>query len=376
MTNPIQQVRELGQSIWYDNISRSHIASGELQRLIDLGVSGLTSNPTIFEKAISEGADYDADLDGLIAARKTPAEIFESLAIQDIRAASDMLRPAYAAAGGADGFASFEVSPHLAHDTEGTIAAARRLFALLDRPNVMIKVPGTPEGIQAIRRLISEGVNVNVTLIFSLAAYAQVREAYVSGLEERAAAGGDVSGVGSVASFFVSRVDTAVDGQLDERIQNCCESLSRLRSEAAIANAKLAYRDFKMTFEDERFESLRSMGARVQRPLWASTSTKNPALSDVLYVESLIGRHTVNTMPDATLEAFLDHGRAAESLERNLHTAEQTIASLESVGISMEQTTARLLADGVKAFADSYDKLLANIDEKASRLAAAGSAPR
>ena len=373
MTNPIQRVRHLGQSIWYDNISRAHIASGELQRLIDLGVSGLTSNPTIFEKAIAEGADYDADLDALIAARKTPAEIFESLAIQDIRSAADMLRPAYDAADGADGFASFEVSPHLAHDTDGTIAAARRLFAMLDRPNVMIKVPGTPEGVPAIRQLISEGVNVNVTLIFSLAAYAHVREAYVGGLEARAASGGGVSGVASVASFFVSRVDTAVDGQLDERIQKGRGNLAPLKSMAAIANAKLAYRDFKMTFEHSRFESLRSMGARVQRPLWASTSTKNPVLSDVLYVESLIGRDTVNTMPDVTLAAFLEHGRATESLESDLRMAEQTIESLESACVSMEQTTAKLLADGVKAFADSYDKLLANIDSKAARLAAAGS---
>ncbi len=365
MTNPIHGVRELGQSIWYDNISRAHLRSGELRRLIDLGVSGLTSNPTIFEKAISEGADYDADLDALVSAGKEPSEIFEALAGDDIRAAADMLRPAYDAGGGADGFASFEVSPHLAHGTECTVNAARRLFALLDRPNVMIKVPATPEGVPAIRRLIGSGVNVNVTLIFSLEAYANVREAYVAGLEDLAAAGGDVSRVASVASFFVSRVDTSVDAQL-------ADGQAHLASKAAIANARMAYRDFKATFGTERFAVLAEKGARVQRPLWASTSTKNPDLSDVLYVESLIGPDTVNTMPDATLEAFLDHGVAASTLESGVDAAEAHVAALEAAGVSMERTTADLLAAGVKAFADSYDALLANIEAKAKRLAAAG----
>ncbi len=369
MTNPIHGVRELGQSIWYDNISRAHLRSGELQRLIDVGVSGLTSNPTIFEKAISEGADYDADLDALAGAGKEPSEVFEALAGDDIRAAADMLRPAYNAADGADGFASFEVSPHLAHDTEGTVKAAKRLFALLDRPNVMIKVPATPEGVPAIRRLIGSGVNVNVTLIFSLEAYAQVREAYISGLEELAAAGGDVSRVASVASFFVSRVDTSVDAQLAALGGDLA---GRLSSRAAVANARMAYRDFKATFGTGRFEALAERGAKVQRPLWASTSTKNPDLSDVLYVESLIGPDTVNTMPDATLEAFLDHGIAASTLEDGVEAAEAHVAALEAVGVSMERTTADLLTAGVKAFADSYDALLANIEAKAKRLAAAG----
>ena len=369
MTNPITRVRDLGQSIWYDNISRAHLRSGELQRLIDLGVSGLTSNPTIFEKAISESADYDADLDALIGAGKGPSEVFEALAGDDIRAAADMLRPAYAAAGGADGFASFEVSPHLAHDTEGTVRAAMRLFALLDRPNVMIKVPGTQAGIPAIRRLIGSGVNVNVTLIFSLEAYANVREAYISGLEDLAAAGGDVSRVASVASFFVSRVDTSVDARLAELGG---DAAVRLTSRAAISNAKLAYRDFKATFGTARFAELASRGAKVQRPLWASTSTKNPALSDVLYVESLVGPDTVNTMPDVTLEAFLDHGLAVPSLESELEQAEAHVAALEATGVSMARTTAELLDAGVKAFADSYDALLANIEAKAKLLAAAG----
>ena len=369
MTNPIRSVKELGQSIWYDNISRAHLRSGELQRLIDLGVSGLTSNPTIFEKAISDGADYDADLDALVSAGKEPSEVFEALAGDDIRAAADLLRPVFDAADGADGFASFEVSPHLAHGTECTVNAARRLFSLLDRPNVMIKVPGTPEGIPAIRRLIGSGVNVNVTLIFSLEAYASVREAYIAGLEDLAASGGDVSRVASVASFFVSRVDTSVDAQLAELGGDAAATLS---SRAAVANAKMAYRDFKATFGTERFKALAERGAKVQRPLWASTSTKNPALSDVLYVESLIGPDTVNTMPDATLEAFLDHGTVASTLESDVETAEAHVAGLEALGVSMEHTTADLLAAGVKAFADSYDALLGNIEAKAKRLAAAG----
>ncbi|MCH7787500.1 MAG: bifunctional transaldolase/phosoglucose isomerase, partial [Chloroflexi bacterium] len=370
MNNPLQQVNALGQSVWYDNIRRGHIKSGELQRLIDSGVTGLTSNPTIFEKAIAGSTDYDDALLALVADRKSASDIFESLATQDIRDAADLMRSIYEQADGADGFASFEVSPHLAHDTDGTILEGRRLFALLDRPNVMIKVPATPEGVPAVRQLISEGINVNVTLIFSLEAYEQVREAYIGGLEELAASGGDVSRVASVASFFVSRVDSAVDALLDERIRAGHSELQSLVSKAAIANAKLAYRDFKGEFGHDRFAALRAKGAKVQRPLWASTSTKNPALSDVLYVEALIGRDTVNTVPEATLTAFLEHGSAAETLEQDLSDAEQTIESLRNAGIDMEQVTDKLLADGVKSFADSFDKLVANIEEKTARLLA------
>ena len=370
MNNPLQQVNALGQSVWYDNIRRGHIKSGELQRLIDSGITGLTSNPTIFEKAIAGSTDYDDALLTLVADRKSASDIFESLATQDIRDAADLMRSIYEQVDGADGFASFEVSPHLAHDTEGTISEGRRLFALLDRPNVMIKVPATPEGVPAVRQLISEGINVNVTLIFSLEAYDQVREAYIGGLEELAASGGDVSRVASVASFFVSRVDSAVDALLDERSRAGSEDLEDLVSKAAIANAKLAYRDFQNVFGNDRFAALRARGAKVQRPLWASTSTKNPALSDVLYVESLIGRDTVNTVPEATLTAFLEHGNAAETLEQDLGDAEQTIESLRDAGVSMEQVTAKLLADGVKSFADSFDKLIENIEEKTSRLLA------
>ena len=370
MTNPIQQVNQLGQSFWYDNIRRAIIKSGELGRLIEMGLSGLTSNPTIFEKAIAGSTDYDEALVELAESGKNVDETYEALVIEDIRGAADLLRPTYDRTAGADGYASLEVSPHLAHDTEGTVAEAERLFAALDRPNVMVKVPGTPEGIPAVRRLIGEGININTTLIFSLDAYRGVREAYIGGLEDLAVRGGDVSKVASVASFFVSRVDTAVDTLLEERINDGRQELKGLLGKAAVANAKVAYKDFKGDFGSGRFNQLREKGARVQRPLWASTSVKNPAYSDVLYVESLIGADTVNTMPEVTLTAFLEQGRADNALEQDIEGAEQTLASLEEVGISMEEVTGKLLADGVKAFADSYDQLVANIAEKRADLLA------
>ena len=276
MTNSLQRLQALGQSVWFDNIRRGFIRSGELQRLVDLGVSGLTSNPSIFEKAITESSDYDWALLDLALAGNSATEIFESLAVEDIRDAADLLLPVYERTAGADGFASIEVSPLLANDTEGTVAEAQRLHATLQRPNVMIKVPATPAGIPAIRQLISDGINVNVTLIFSLDAYAEVREAYVSGLEELELAGGDPSHVSSVASFFVSRIDASVDGKLDQLIDSGIKELEGLMGKAAIANAKMAYRDFAQTFSNDRFAALATAGARVQRPLWASTSTKNP----------------------------------------------------------------------------------------------------
>ena len=375
MTTALQQVQRLGQSIWYDNIRRGLLSSGELQRLIELGVTGLTSNPTIFKKAIAGSTDYDDALVSLAQNGKGTMETYEALAIEDIQAAADLLRPVYDRTVGTDGYACLEVSPTLAHDTEGTVAEARRLFAALDRPNVMVKVPATPEGVPAIRRLIGLGININVTLIFSLEAYRQVMEAYISGLEELARSGGDVSRVASVASFFVSRVDTAVDTLLEERIREGRQELTALLGKAAIANAKLAYRGFKSTFGGERFAALRAQGARVQRPLWASTGTKNPAYSDVLYVEMLIGPDTVNTMPPATLTTFLEHGRAEVTLERDVADAEQTMEALATAGVSMEQVTAKLLADGVTSFADSFHKLMANIEEKRARLLAREHAP-
>ena len=369
---PLQELANLGQSVWYDNMYRSLLDGGELARLNSLGVTGLTSNPTIFEKAISSADDYDDSLMRRPADSHTAEQAFEALAAEDIRAAADLLRPVYDRANGADGFASLEVSPRLAHDTGATIEAARRLFTALDRPNAMIKVPATPEGLPAIRQLIADGINVNVTLIFSLDMYARVREAYVSGLEDLAASGGDLSAVASVASFFVSRVDTAVDGLLAARAD---ESLQPLMGKAAIANAKIAYQDFKRTFASDRFSALANKGARVQRPLWASTSTKNPEYSDVLYVETLVGPHTVNTMPDATLDAFLDHGAAHPSIEDGVAKAYEVIQNLEAAGISMEAVTAQLMDEGVKAFADSFDLLLENIDAKRARLMNLAAAP-
>jgi transaldolase len=376
MKNTIQQANVHGQSIWYDNISRGMIESGELRKLIDQGVTGLTANPTIFEKAISGSADYDLDLLHLAAAGKSLNEVYEGLVIRDIQAAADLLRSAYDRSEGVDGYASLEVNPHLASDTSGTVAEARRFFNQLDRPNVLIKVPATPEGIPAIRQLIGEGVNVNVTLIFSLDTYEQVREAYVAGLEQLAQGGGELSKVASVASFFVSRVDTAVDNELNRLSGNGSGDLSGLMGQAAVANARLAYWAFQETFGTQRFAALKARGARVQRPLWASTGTKNPAYSDVLYVDSLIGPDTVNTMPDATLEAFLDHGQVSVTVTQGFAEAQQVIKSLENAGVSMSGVTARLLADGVKAFADSFDQLMGNIEGKLSKLLSAAKSPR
>ena len=370
MSNSVQEANRLGQSIWYDNIRRGLIKSGELQQLIDWGVTGLTSNPTIFEKAIAGSTDYDDALLEWSQQGLSTQELFEALAIEDIRATADLLRPIYERTGGVDGYASLEVSPDLALDTEGTVTEAKRLFAALDRPNVMVKVPATPPGILAIRRLIGQGINVNVTLIFSLDTYDQVKEAYIGGLEELANSGGDVSKVASVASFFVSRVDTAVDTLLEEGIRDGREELKSLLGKPAIANARLAYQAFQVAFNDQRFAALRERGAMVQRPLWASTGTKNPAYSDVLYLESLIGPDTVNTVPPATLTAFLEHGRAGVTLEQDVEQAGQVIEDLAAAGINMGQVTEKLLTDGLEAFADSFRKLLANIADKKSQLLA------
>ena len=297
--------------------------------------------------------------------------MFEALATEDIQAAADVLRPVYERTGGADGFASLEVSPRLAHDTDATVDAALRLFEALDRPNVMIKVPATPEGIPAIRELIGKGININVTLIFSLEIYARVREAYVAGLEDLDRAGGDLSAVSSVASFFVSRVDTAVDGLIERR-----GGPDSLMGQAAVANAKLAYQDFSQTFSADRFQRLAGRRARVQRPLWASTSAKNPEYSDILYVEALVGPDTVNTMPDVTLEAFLDHGEASGgAIETDVEESRQVMNSLREYGISIDAVTTTLMHEGVKAFADSFELLLDDIQAKRDRLMAGAAEP-
>ncbi len=373
--NPPVDVQQYGQSIWYDNIRRSLIENGELQRMIDEdGVLGVTSNPTIFQRAIGESNDYDQGMMHLLDLE--PYEIYERLAIEDIQRALDILRPVYERTQGRDGYVSLEVSPLIANDTESTIAEARRLFSVVNRPNTMIKIPATEAGIPAIEEVIASGINVNVTLIFSVRNYEQVMEAYIRGLERRLAAGEDVSKIASVASFFVSRIDAVVDRILDNNIRAAQgRDLGRvalndkLRGKAAIANAKIAYKRFKAVFGDERFAALREQGAAVQRPLWASTGSKNPAYPPTIYVDSLIGPHTVNTVPPATLQAFKTQGTAAPTLETDLDEAEQIMDMLAEVGVDMEQVTQQLQIDGVEAFAESFRSLLDQVDAKRNVLA-------
>ena len=372
----LEQLADLGQSIWLDFIRRSLITLGELQSLVDEGLRGMTSNPTIFDKAIAGSDDYDEALRPLAASGSSVLEIYEALVMDDIRRAAGVLRPVYDRTNGADGYVSLEVNPKLAHDTKGTIAEARRLFAALACPNVMIKVPATPAGIPAIATLIGDGLNINVTLIFSLAQYQAVTEAYITGLERGAAAGRDLSHVASVASFFLSRIDTAVDRALDaiQSPTSLClpgtgqANLQSLKGKTAIASAKTAYALFRQIFAGERWERLVALGARVQRPLWASTSTKNPAYPDTLYVDNLIGLHTVNTVPPETIAAFRDHGIVALTLEAGVDEARQQIARLADLGINLGAVTQKLQDDGVAAFANSFDSLLASIGQKCDRL--------
>jgi transaldolase / glucose-6-phosphate isomerase len=354
----LNDLAELGQAVWLDYIRRSFITSGELQRLVDQGVRGVTSNPSIFEKAIAGSDDYDEALSELVAQDKSVEEIYEALVFEDIRATADTLRPVYDGTGGDDGYVSLEVSPGLAHDTEATIAEARRLFAALDRPNVMIKVPATAEGIPAVEALIGEGVNVNVTLMFSLEHYDAVTEAYIAGLERLVADGGELAQVASVASFFVSRVDTAIDWALEAVDEE------DLQGKIAVANAKETYACFKEVFGGERWQALAARGARVQRPLWASTSTKNPHYPDTMYVDSLIGPHTVNTIPPQTLDAFLDHGVVAHTLEEDLDEARSQLARLAELGVDLGAVGDALQVEGVAAFAQSFESLLQSIAEK------------
>ncbi|MCY0877857.1 MAG: bifunctional transaldolase/phosoglucose isomerase [Firmicutes bacterium] len=361
--NRLQAIRELGQSLWYDNIRRGILDSGELEKLIEAGITGVTSNPTIFEHAINGSHDYDAAIRQWAPRLKDVHALYDALVLEDIGRGADLLRPVYDATGGEDGYISIEVPPTLAHDTDGTVAEAHRLFHALSRPNVMIKVPATPQGIPAIRRLISDGVNVNVTLIFSLDMYRQVIDAYLSGLEDRLARGGSVSDVASVASFFVSRVDTLVDRLIAERGLN-----ESLKGKAAIANAKLAYQLFLEEFSTPRYEALKAKGARVQRPLWASTSTKNPAYPDLLYVEALIGPNTVDTLPPATVDAILDHGVAARTVDQGVDEARAHLEQLESLGIKMTAVTAQLLQEGVESFLQSFVTLEQSLAKKIEAL--------
>jgi transaldolase len=362
MLSKLSQLLELGQSIWIDFIRRSFITSGEMQKLVDQGVRGMTSNPTIFEKAISGSSDYDAEMHSLIAAGKSIQEIYEALAISDIRLAADILRPVFEESNGQDGFVSLEVNPNLAHDTAGTTTEVRRLFEAVNRPNLMVKIPATPAGIPAIEASISHGINVNVTLIFSLAQYQAVANAYLAGLERLASDGGKLSRVASVASFFVSRVDTLVDAELEKR------GVRNLQGKTAVANSKLAYACFRELFSGRRWEKLAEQGARYQRPLWASTSTKNPAYSDTLYIEPLIGPHTVNTLPRAALDALLDHGTVGLTVEKDLEQAQAHMQRLAEAGLDMGAVTQKLQDDGVKAFADSFESLLNGIAEKQAQV--------
>ena len=366
--NPVlRKISDLGQSIWYDNIRRGVITSGELQALIDDGVTGVTSNPSIFKKAIADSDDYRAALARLIDGGASAMDIYEALAFEDIRQACDLFRPVYERSAGRDGFVSIEVRPVLADDTEGTIAEARRIFAALDRPNVMIKIPATAAGLPAVEAVIAAGINVNVTLIFSTEVYRAVIAAYLSGLEQLHAGGGDLARVASVASFFVSRLDTLVDRRLEDKIDAGETELTALLGKAAVANTKIAYQVYKQEFAGERFAALRAKGARGQRPLWASTSTKNPAYPDLLYVDPLIGPDTVNTVPPTTLDAIRDHGKAEAALERDVAAARETLARLEHAGISMAEVTEQLEIEGVKAFADAFDELIAAITSRVAR---------
>ncbi len=365
--NPLLQLQELGQSVWLDYIRRDLIANGGLRKLIEEDrLGGVTSNPTIFDKAIAESSFYDDSLRRLLTRnpRAPASELFEHLEIEDLQAAADVFRPVYERSEGRDGFVSIEVSPFLADDTPATVAEARRLWREVSRPNLMVKVPATRAGFPAITTLIAEGINVNITLMFSLAHYDAVANAYISGLEHTA----NPRQVSSVASLFVSRVDTAVDKVL-EKIATP-EALA-LRGKVAVANAKLAYQSFKRTFSGERWEHLARRGARVQRPLWASTGTKNPAYSDVLYVETLIGPETINTMPPHTLDAFRDHGRVRPTLEEGLDQARAYIAELPRLGVDLEAVGDKLVADGVAAFSKSLDQLLHTLEEKRRQLTAA-----
>jgi transaldolase len=367
--NTLQQLQDYGQSPWLDFISRDLLTSGKLEELIGLGIVGETSNPTIFDKAIGSGTEYDEELRQLVREGKSVSEIYDTLVLGDIRNAAMTLRPIYDRTNGRDGYVSIEEPPDMAYDTERSFVEARRLFDYLGMPNIMIKIPGTPEGILAFQRAIAAGINVNVTLVFSLDNYRCVAEAYIAGLEERLAAGKPVDRIASVASFFVSRVDTAVDKRLDEIIaatsdEQRRQELRALQGKAAIANAKLAYAAYQEIFSGPRWEALAQKGARTQRCLWASTSTKNPAYRDVLYVEELIGPDTVNTMPLQTIEAFLDHGRVERTLDRDVEKARAEYAAIEQAGISMDEVTLQLQKDGVKLFADSFNDLINTIRSK------------
>ena len=376
--NPLKELTKFGQSVWLDYIRRDLLTSGELKRLIEVdGLRGMTSNPSIFEKAIAGSDLYAQTLAELEKRKDLDAKgRYEELAIKDIQDAADFLKPVYQQTKKRDGYVSLEVSPNLAHKTQETLDEARRLWKRVGRENLMVKVPGTPEGIPAFQQLISEGVNINVTLLFAFDVYVRVAEAYVAGLEAFAKSGGDVSRIASVASFFISRIDTLVDGEIDAKLKTATNPadqtlLRSLHGKVAIANGKLTYQRYKQIFSGSRWDALASRGAQTQRVLWASTSTKNPAYSDVYYVEELIGPDTVDTIPPATFDAFRDHGKPRASLEENVQGAQETMQGLEKAGISMKAATDKLTVAGVKQFSDDFDKLLDAVKQHAAKAGAA-----
>lgn len=357
----MHELAELGQSIWLDFLDRSLILSGGLEAYVQSGLRGLTSNPAIFAEAIAGSDTYDDDIHRLAMQGKTALETYEALAVDDIQRTADVLRPVYDQSGGDDGYVSLEVNPHLAQDTDGTVAEAHRLFEAVNRPNVMIKVPATPKGMPAIQKLIAAGKKINITLMFSLSQYDQVADAFMQGLEERAVNLLDLKQVASVASFFVSRVDVKVDPLLDEIGSPQARAL---KGKIGIANAKMAYQCFRETFQSERWQSLARDGARIQRVLYGSTGTKNPQYSDTLYADNLIGPDTINTLPPDTLQAFVDHGRVALTLESDLDQARIQLDTLAELGIELEEVTQQLLDEGVRKFAGPFDKLIENITAK------------
>jgi transaldolase len=370
--NRLRQLYEAGQSVWLDYIDRTMLHNGALaKRIRDDSLMGMTSNPTIFEKALAEGQAYDAQIKDA-SSDLSSWQLFELVETEDVRNACDIFAETYKATNGGDGFVSIEVSPGVANDVNATVDEAHRLWKTVDRPNVMVKVPGTVEGAKAVRRLIADGINVNITLLFSIDAHARVIESYLAGLEERSRAGKPIDHIASVASFFVSRVDTEIDKRLDAIAASANEAVREkilaLRGRAAVANARLAYRLFTQQFAGPRWAALAGKGARVQRPLWASTSAKNPAYRDVLYVETLIGPDTVNTMPPATIEAFRDHGVVARTVDTDWTAAEQLFHDLEQCGVSMKDVTEKLLTDGLSSFQKSCDTLIGGLERKASEL--------
>jgi transaldolase len=375
--NRLLEIEAIGQSIWMDNLTRNIIESGELKQMIETrGLRGITSNPAIFEKAIAGNAIYDADIEAGIRAGKSVLEIYESLVFEDIRNACDIFAPVYEASNGLDGYISIEVPPTIANDTESTISEALRYYRAIGKPNVMIKIPGTAQGLPAVERVISEGVNVNVTLLFSVESYVETFWAYIRGLEARAAKGLDVSNIASVASFFLSRIDSNIDGQIDAKLKNVSDTATKAKLEAvkgkiAIANAKVAYQKYKEIVAGDRWQALAVKGAKVQRLLWASTSTKNPNYSDVMYVDELIGPDTVNTLPPNTVEACFDRCDVAPRIESNVEEAYTTIESLKDpdIDINLDKVMEDLLLDGIEKFVSPFQSLMDSLEEKVKRLA-------